>query len=64
MDFDLFGIGVADDTGLAFFYGGLVRGQSVLNTMMMSVIAMGIGVVLGGLGYSIAFGDGGLVRFV
>ena len=23
--------------GLAFFYGGLVRGQSVLNTMMMSV---------------------------
>ena len=46
--------------GLAFFYGGLVRGQSVLNTMMMSVIAMGIGALCWvALGYSIAFGEGG-----
>ena len=45
---------------LAFFYGGLVRGQSVLNTMMMSVIAMGIGALCWvTLGYSIAFGEGG-----
>ena len=42
--------------GLAFFYGGLVRTRAVLNTMMMSVAALGIvGVqwVLGG--YSLAF---------
>ena len=50
--------------GLAFFYGGLVRGQSVLNTMMMSVIAMGIGALCWvALGYSIAFGEGRVVWF-
>jgi Amt family ammonium transporter len=45
--------------GLALFYGGLVRSKSALNTLMMSMAALGIvGVqwVLGG--YSIAFGPG------
>lgn len=48
---------------LAFFYGGLVRGKNMLNTMMMSVSAMGV-VAVGWalLGYSLAFdGDGPLV---
>src|SRR2546429_1957555 len=27
--------------GLAFFYGGLVRPKNALNTMMMSVVALG-----------------------
>ena len=43
---------------LAFFYGGLSRSKSVLNTMMMSFAAMGvITLVWVVLGYSIAFGD-------
>lgn len=46
--------------GLAFFYGGLTRSKSVLNTMMMSVIAIGVGGVLWLVaGYSLAFGEGG-----
>ena len=46
--------------GLALFYGGLVRAKSVLNTMMMSWGALGVGgVVWALLGYSLAFGDGG-----
>ncbi len=45
---------------LAFFYGGLVRSKSSLNTMMMSFAALGIvGVVWALVGYSLAFGDGG-----
>lgn len=28
--------------GLAFFYGGLVRSKNVVNTMMMSFVAMGV----------------------
>ena len=28
--------------GLAFFYGGLVRPKNALNTMMMSVVALGV----------------------
>lgn len=31
---------------LAFFYGGLVRAKNVLNTMMMSFIALGVSGVL------------------
>ena len=43
---------------LAFFYGGLSRSKSVLNTMMMSFAAMGvITLVWVAVGYSIAFGD-------
>ena len=44
--------------GLAFFYGGMVRGKSVLNMIMMSIIAMGVVSVLWVIyGYSLAFGD-------
>ena len=46
--------------GLAFFYGGLVRPKSALNTIMMSVIALGvIGVQWVVFGYSISFRPGG-----
>jgi Amt family ammonium transporter len=45
--------------GLAFFYGGLVRPKNALNTMMMSIVALGvIGVQWVLVGYSIAFGHG------
>ena len=45
--------------GLAFFYGGLVRPKNALNTMMMSVVALGvIGVQWMLVGYSIAFAPG------
>jgi Amt family ammonium transporter len=44
---------------LAFFYGGLVRAKNALNTMMMSVIALGfIGVLWALIGYSLAFSTG------
>ncbi len=45
--------------GLAFFYGGLVRPKNALNTMMMSMVALGVISVQWVLfGYSIAFGHG------
>src|SRR5256714_13771179 len=45
--------------GLAFFYGGLVRPKSALNTMMMSMVALGlISVQWVLVGYSIGFGHG------
>lgn len=53
--------------GLAFFYGGLVRSKNVVNTMMMSLIALGIVAVQWVLfGYSLAFSphDGWLGAFV
>ncbi len=44
---------------LAFFYGGLVRSKNVLNTMMMSFIALGfVGVLWAVAGYSLAFASG------
>ena len=44
---------------LAFFYGGLVRAKNVLNTMMMSYVALGLVAVLWLLaGYSLAFAPG------
>ena len=44
--------------GLAFFYGGLVRGKSVVNMMMMSFMTIGIVSILWVLyGYAWAFGD-------
>ncbi len=44
---------------LAFFYGGLVRSKNALNTMMMSVAALGfVGVAWAVLGYSVAFAQG------
>ena len=46
--------------GLAFFYGGLSRGKAVLNTMMMSFVALGVvAIVWVVAGYTIAFGSGG-----
>ena len=45
---------------LAFFYGGLVRSKNALNTMMMSVAALGfVGVAWALLGYSLSFAEGG-----
>jgi Amt family ammonium transporter len=44
---------------LAFFYGGLVRSKNALNTMMMSIAALGfVGVAWALLGYSFAFAPG------
>jgi Amt family ammonium transporter len=44
---------------LAFFYGGLVRSKSSLNTMMMSFAALGVvGIVWALFAYSLAFGEG------
>ena len=44
---------------LAFFYGGLVRLKNALNTMMMSVVALGVvGVGWAIVGYTLAFGAG------
>jgi ammonium transporter, Amt family len=45
--------------GLAFFYGGLVRSKNALNTMMMSVVALGVISLQWVLfGYSLAFSPG------
>ncbi len=47
---------------LAFFYGGLVRSKNALNTMMMSVVALGVvGVLWPIAGYSLAFAPGGAI---
>ncbi len=44
---------------LALFYGGLVRAKSILNTMMMSLVALGlIGLLWAAVGYSLAFAPG------
>jgi Amt family ammonium transporter len=44
---------------LGFFYGGLVRAKNALNTIMMSVAALGfVGVGWALLGYSLAFASG------
>ncbi len=46
--------------GLAFFYGGMVRGKNVLGMLMQNIFAMGlIGVLWAVVGFSLAFGDGG-----
>src|SRR2546421_702220 len=55
--------------GLAFFYAGLVRGKNVLNTLMMTFVALAIvGVQWILLGYSMSFSGsspwiGGLAWF-
>ncbi len=47
---------------LAFFYGGLVRSKSALNTMMMSFASLGVtGVLWALIGYSLAFSEGTLL---
>jgi len=46
--------------GLAFFYGGLVRGKNLLSTIMYSFISLGLVSVIWVLwGYTLAFGEGG-----
>jgi Amt family ammonium transporter len=46
--------------GLGFFYGGLVRRKNVLNTMMMSLVSLGVvGLAWALLGYSLSFTPGG-----
>ncbi|GAA3224201.1 ammonium transporter [Actinocorallia longicatena] len=46
--------------GVAFLYGGMVRGKNVLSTMMQSYVTMAIvSVVWVAVAYSLAFGDGG-----
>jgi ammonium transporter, Amt family len=50
--------------GLAFFYGGLVKRKNIINTIMSSVIMMGIGSLLWVLiGFSLSFhgGKGGVI---
>ncbi len=45
--------------GLAFFYGGLVRGKNVVSTLMYSFVSMGVVSVIWVLwGYSLAFEGG------
>lgn len=47
--------------GLAFFYGGLVRSRNVLNTMMMSLVGMGVVAIIWVFwGYSLSFSVGDL----
>jgi Amt family ammonium transporter len=47
---------------LGFFYGGLVRSKNALNTLMMSVAALGfVGVAWALLGYSLSFAPGAAV---
>lgn len=44
---------------LSLFYGGLVRAKNILNTMMMSLVALGVvGLLWSLVGYSMAFGEG------
>mmetsp|Transcript_13578 Transcript_13578/g.32395 ORF Transcript_13578/g.32395 Transcript_13578/m.32395 type:complete len:432 (+) Transcript_13578:47-1342(+) len=46
--------------GLGFFYGGLVKDTSIINTLMMSVISMGIVTLTWVVcGFSWAFGENG-----
>lgn len=46
--------------GLAFFYGGLVRGHNIVNTIMYSFMAMAVASVVWVLwGYSLVASDGG-----
>ena len=48
--------------GLAFFYGGLVRAKSLVNTIMLSFITIGVVTVVWTLwGFSLAYGNGELI---
>jgi Amt family ammonium transporter len=50
--------------GLSFFYGGMVRANNVISTMLQSFVAMGvISVLWVTVGFSLAFGDsiGGVI---
>ena len=48
--------------GLAFFYGGLVRAKSLVNTIILSFITIGVVTIVWTLwGYSLAYGNGELI---
>ena len=48
--------------GLALFYGGLVRAKSLVNTIMLSFITIGVVSIVWTLwGYSLAYGNGELI---
>ena len=48
--------------GLGFFYGGLVRAKSLVNTIILSFITIGVVTIVWTLwGYSLAYGDGELI---
>ena len=45
--------------GLAFFYGGLVHRKNMINTLMMSFVALGIiAIEFAVIGYSLSFAPG------
>ena len=49
--------------GLAFFYGGFTQAKNVLNTMLMSIVMMGIATIVWLIfGFSLAFSDGGSLQ--
>ena len=49
--------------GLAFFYGGLVRAKSLVNTIMLSFMTIGVVSIVWTLwGYSLAYGNGELIE--
>ncbi|HMG41928.1 MAG TPA: ammonium transporter [Acidimicrobiales bacterium] len=51
--------------GLAFFYGGMVRGKNVLAMLMQNFFAMGLLAVLwAAVVFSLAFGDAGNAGFI
>lgn len=51
--------------GLAFFYGGMVRGKNVLAMLMQNIFAMGLLAVLWAvIVFSLAFGDAGDAGFI
>jgi ammonium transporter, Amt family len=51
--------------GLAFFYGGMVRGKNVLGMLMQNIFAMGLLAVLWvAVVFSLAFGDAGNEGFI
>ncbi|HUR18289.1 MAG TPA: ammonium transporter [Acidimicrobiales bacterium] len=46
--------------GLAFFYAGMVRSKNVLGMLMQNFFSLGlVSVLWAGVGFSLAFGDGG-----
>ncbi len=56
---------VFNDTGLAFFYGGLSRRKNVINTMLMCFSAIGlVGVLWIVAGWSLAYGGDGSSRLL
>ncbi len=51
--------------GLAFFYGGLVRGRNAISTISLSFVSMAVASLVWVLwGYSLAFGDGNALNAV